>query len=62
MSETIPDDYPNSLVKGAVPPRIGARKIWDNHLQADIFELVIGPFKTEEKMAEYAKTIEAPKT
>ncbi len=57
MSKQDADDYYGGLVRDKVPPTMGARMQWDNMLQADIFEIVIGPFKTKELMEKYASKL-----
>ena len=34
---------------------VNGLKRWDNYMQDDIYEIVIGPFKTQEESVEYTK-------
>jgi len=56
------DDYPYGFAKGQgkIPPRISGNTHWSNELQADIFEIVIGPFKSKEAVEEYGKKVKWP--
>ena len=56
MSQTEEDDeYPCAFAGNTKhPPGFGGQTRWDNFLQADIFEIIIGPFKTKELMDAYA--------
>ena len=55
------DDYPYGLVKGKVPPGFRGTTRWDNMLQDDIFEIIIGPFKTQEEMQAYVNKLSVDK-
>ena len=49
------DEYPSAFAGSTKHPLgISGQTRWDNFLQADIFEIVIGPFKTKELLEKYA--------
>ncbi len=54
MSLTEDDVYPRAFAGNTKhPPSIGGQTRWDNFLQDDIFEIIIGPFKTQEDLQKW---------